>query len=441
MDESSAVATTFTVDNPMTLFEQVYDWGMSPPAAVVLRQQAIDDLESEVSVVAARLNRAHADLVELTLRVLEGERWAGGGIRSPEHWLVLHAGLSPARAGDVVRLARRSTQLPTTVAAMAAGQVSVDQAAVVARYAPSSHEASVGELAPMTTVPQLRRALSRYQFGSGAPAAGGAGGPPDPAGRDERDVPGTVAYAAKAAELSMSYGDGRFLLRYSAPADLGALVEQAVREAKDALFTSGRTDATSADALAEIAARSLASVGSGSRAARYRVYVHLSTDGSWVGGRGAIPPSLAAKFACDGTVQPVWEVDGTPVSVGRKQRIVPDRTRRLVVDRDRGCAFPGCQATGYLEVHHLDHWADGGATDLDRLVCLCPFHHDAHHRGEFTITGSPLHPDQLLQQASDAAAAMPGLVFTNRRGLVLGALAFVAPQHRVDRPDRPDRPG
>ena len=250
-------------------------------------------------------------------------------------------------------------------------------------------------------------------------------------------MPGTVAYAAKAAELSMSYGDGRFLLRYSAPADLGALVEQAVREAKDALFTSGRTDATSADALAEIAARSLASVGSGSRAARYRVYVHLSTDGSWVGGRGAIPPPLAAKFACDGTAQPVWEVDGTPVSVGRKQRIVPDRTRRLVVDRDRGCAFPGCQATGYLEVHHLDPWAGGGATDLDRLVCLCPFHHDAHHRGEFTITGSPLHPDRLLQQASDAAAAEPGLVFTNRRGLVLGAPAFAAPSTASTDPTDP----
>ena len=52
-------------------------------------------------------------------------------------------------------------------------QVSVDQAAVVARFAPSSHEASVGEMAPMTTVPQLRRALSRYQFGSEAPATGG----------------------------------------------------------------------------------------------------------------------------------------------------------------------------------------------------------------------------------------------------------------------------
>ena len=230
---------------------------MSLPAAVVLRQQEIDDLETEVSVVAARLNRAHAELVDLTRRVLDEERWGGSGIRSPEHWLVLHAGLSPARAADVVRLARRSTELPTTVAAMAAGQVSVDQAAVVARYAPSSHEVSIGELAPMTTVPQLRRALSRYQFGS---EAGGVGGSPDPVGRDERDVPGTEAFAAKAPELSMSYGDGRFVLRYSAPADIGALVEQAVREAKDALFTSGQTAASYADGLAELASRSLASV-------------------------------------------------------------------------------------------------------------------------------------------------------------------------------------
>src|SRR6476659_10305098 len=233
---------------------------MSLPAAVVLRQQAIDDLEFEVSVVAARLNRAHADLVDLTRRVLDGECWAGGGVRSPEHWLVLHAGLSPARAQDVVRLARRAVELPTTVSAMVAGQVSVDQAVVVARYAPASHEESVGELAPMTTVPQLRRALSRYQFGTEASGSDVGSGS---AGRDERDVPGTEAYAARAAELSMWYGDGRFLLRYSAPADVGALVELAVREAKDALFTSGQTGATSAgatsaDGLAEVASRSLA---------------------------------------------------------------------------------------------------------------------------------------------------------------------------------------
>ncbi|HEU4331851.1 MAG TPA: DUF222 domain-containing protein [Lapillicoccus sp.] len=376
---------------------------MDLPAAVVLRQREIDDVEIDVSVVAARLNRDHAELVELTRTLLDGERWAGGGIRSPEHWLMVRAGLSAARAADVVRLARRSVELPTTMAAMTAGQLSLDQAAVVARFAPASHEASVGELAPMTTVPQLRRALSRYQFADGVT-------PDEPVGRDERDVPGTEAYAGKAPELSMSYGDGRFLLRYSAPAEIGALVEQAVREAKDALFAAGQSTVTAAEALPEVACRSMASVESGGRAARYRVYVHLSTEGSWVGGKGAIPASLAAKFACDGVVQPIWEVDGTPVSVGRNQRIVPDRTRRLVEDRDRGCAFPGCVATRFLEVHHVDHWAEGGSTDLDRLVCLCPHHHDAHHRGEFAIEGRPLDPRRLEH------ADVGGLKFVNAHG-------------------------
>jgi hypothetical protein len=298
---------------------------------------------------------------------------------------------------------------------------------VVARFAPASHEASVGELAPMTTVPQLRRALSRYQFTETVPAG-------EAVGRDERDVPGTEAYAVRPAELSMSYGDGRFLLRYSAPAEIGALVEQAVREAKDALFTAGQPTATYADGLASVASRSLASVESGPRSARYRVYVHLSTDGAWVGGRGAIPRSLAAKFACDGVVQSIWEVDGTPVSVGRKQRIVPDRTRRLVEDRDRGCVFPGCVATRFLEVHHLDHWADGGATDLDRLVGLCPAHHDAHHRGEFTMSGRPFDP-RRLDALPDGA---PRLAFTDARGWTIGprpiasGLSAVAPAPIVE---------
>jgi hypothetical protein len=33
------------------------------------------------------------------------------------------------------------------------------------------------------------------------------------------------------------------------------------------------------------------------------------------------------------------------------------------------------------------HWEDGGPTDLDNLVLLCPYHHRLHHRGIITITG------------------------------------------------------
>ncbi len=49
-----------------------------------------------------------------------------------------------------------------------------------------------------------------------------------------------VGRAGERAELSMGTREGgRFELRFSAPADVGALVEAAVSEARDALFAAG----------------------------------------------------------------------------------------------------------------------------------------------------------------------------------------------------------
>ncbi|SNU01417.1 HNH endonuclease, partial [Ruaniaceae bacterium KH17] len=101
-------------------------------------------------------------------------------------------------------------------------------------------------------------------------------------------------------------------------------------------------------------------------------------------------------YTCEGQLIPVWETEGTPVAVGRTQRIVPDRTRKLIEDRDKGCRFPDCTSKGYLEVHHMAHWRDGGTTDPDNLLCLCSRHHDEHHRGSFTISGDPERVDGLI---------------------------------------------
>jgi len=377
--------------------------------------------------------------------------------------------------------------MPTLASAVRTGSVSLDQAAVVAKFVPSDHERAATELAQHATVPQLRRALSRYQFAQESPvrtdapqakapgteaagteAAGthdaeakarctektgaeegaapndvqepaasstaepGADATADPGAaglfppvhrvvvpplRDPEGAmtAGSLAWALQPPELTMGHADGRFWMRFSAPSDIGTLVEQAVLEAKDALFRAatagdggvGSVDGSSnagsdgprvtlGDAMVGVANRSLSTVESTSRAQRYRVYVHLSVDGSWINGRGAIPPSLAAKFACDGVVQPIWEVDGVPVNVGRGQRIVPDRSRRLIEDRDRGCRYPGCSVSRHVEVHHLDHWAEGGATDVDRMLSLCPRHHDAHHRGDFSMGGDPTRLDGVV---------------------------------------------
>ena len=377
-----------------------------------------DELEAELAVVCGGLNQLSARLVTLAAGALESEAWAGAGIRSPEHWLVLRAGLSPGRARQVVLMARRATALPVVMGQFASGLLSVDQVAVVARHAPSHVEASVAELAVSASVPQLSRVLSRYAFD---PPTGEEPDPDDAEpGPDAESAaePGAasaepplddVGRAAAPAELSMTTREGRFELRFSAPADAGALVQAAVTEAKDALFAAGVPQVTWADALVEICQRSLAGVTSPGRRDSFRVYVHLDADGGWLNGAPRLPHHLVRKLTCEGTMQPLWERAGVPVSVGRALRIVPERTRRLVLDRDRGCRFPGCSATSHLQVHHIWHWAAGGSTDMDNLVALCPFHHDAHHGGQFGISGDPNDPAGLVFTAPGGFPILPVL--------------------------------
>ncbi|MGA4508350.1 HNH endonuclease [Propionibacteriaceae bacterium G1746] len=353
--------------------------------------------------LAGQLAQVQAELVALTAEILETHGWAGDGVRSPEHWLQVYTGLSLTQARELVRVAERGEGLAPVTEMMAEGRLTLDQAALVAAHVPDDSVAEVAKLAEAVTVTQLRRVTSRYPFDREQP-------PHEEPRRKPEQVETT---------LTMGVRNGRFELRFSADPLQGALVEQAIREAKDALFTAGNAAATLADGFIEVASRSLAAVVSTSRRDQYRVQLHLSTDGSgWVGGGGHVPPVLMDRFTCDGAVRPVWLTEGVPVAVGRSQRIVPDRTRRLVEDRDQGCRFPGCAATGFLENHHIIPWSQGGPTDPQNLVSLCPHHHRTHHLGDFAISGDPSTPD--------------GLEFTDRGGWVLGRV--------FEPPDPPIRP-
>ena len=369
----------------------------APPAWWTDRERARE--------IAGRLNIANAELVDLITGVVAAKTWSGDGIRSPEHWLMLNAGLSPSHAREVVRIAGRRRELPTAADLQRSGQMSLDQADALTRHAPADHEESASRSAAKMTVPQINQVMGRYVFDQ-----------PKPEHRSAWER------AENPPELQMFSEAGRFHLRFDAPLDVGALVRQAVLEAKDALFHLRRPHAEQADGLIEMATRSLrvgreAADGTESKAEsrqkNWRIYVHLGTDGAWLSGRQMLPDHLIRKLTCDGVLQPVWETEGVAVNVGRAQRIVPDRTRRLIVDRDppggppaakRGwvhranehrCRYPGCAVSvvPYLEVHHLDHWLDGGRTDLDRMLCLCPHHHDRHHAGDFVMTGTPMSPE------------------------------------------------
>ncbi|SEL35847.1 HNH endonuclease [Rhodococcus maanshanensis] len=109
---------------------------------------------------------------------------------------------------------------------------------------------------------------------------------------------------------------------------------------------------------------------------------------AWMPWLGPITLDLAAQISCDADITPItMDPDGNPIDVGRTTRLIPRKLRRALNARDCGCAFPGCgRPAAWTEGHHIQHWSNGGPTNLSNLVLLCRFHHTTIHRGDWTVT-------------------------------------------------------
>jgi hypothetical protein len=111
-------------------------------------------------------------------------------------------------------------------------------------------------------------------------------------------------------------------------------------------------------------------------------------------GRSDLPIETVKRLTCDcSIVKVVEDHEGTPLDMGRKQRVVSTRLRRALWARDRGCIFPGCRNRIYVQAHHGHHWIKGGETDIGNLMLLCTHHHRLVHEGGFTIRRE--HDDRL----------------------------------------------
>ena len=63
--------------------------------------------------------------------------------------------------------------------------------------------------------------------------------------------------------------------------------------------------------------------------------------------------------------------------------------RRAARERDHcRCRFPGCESRR-VDLHHIQHWINGGRTSLKNLISLCPYHHKLIHDRGYLITAGP----------------------------------------------------
>ena len=146
------------------------------------------------------------------------------------------------------------------------------------------------------------------------------------------------------------------------------------------------------------------------------------------------------------------------MSVGRTQRIVPERTRRLILRRDGGCRVPGCGHDRIVQIHHIIHWLDSGPTDTSNLIHSKPAPPPGAQKsrdGRVTVDGrsaicaawrqlSGVREPVRSASCAGAQAECAGLLARVRPRVVLGIeegetqrFGFIGPgvergEHRVD---------
>ena len=135
--------------------------------------------------------------------------------------------------------------------------------------------------------------------------------------------------------------------------------------------------------------------------ARAEIVVHVDLEtlqlGLHAGGTcrtalGAdLPVETVRRLACEAEILPVV-LDGrsVPIDVGRSKRLATVHQRRALEAVYPTCAIPDCEVIfDHCNVHHIDYWENGGATDLNNMVPLCSRHHHAAHEGGWKLKLDP----------------------------------------------------
>ncbi len=343
--------------------------------------QRLQVLFDELAELAGQRNAIDGRIVEIVAEMDRDELCGATGARSMPALVAWKLGSSSANAHTISTVAGRLAEFPRCAQGMREGRLSLDQLGAIAAGAGEGSDEHYAQLAAVATVNQLRTAVRLEP----RPEADSGPAPPPP-----RTITKTSGEQSSSWRITLGH-------------DEAATFDAALQSHLDALITEWKHDHGSeaesdqrrpmpntADAFMR-----LVESGWDAEAARrphgQRTTVVVHVDVEKRAGALHLGPLLTDAdrqyLTCDATCEVWFERDGQVIGTGRATRTVNRRLRRALEHRHRTCAVPGCGATRALHAHHIRHWEDGGPTELDNLVLVCPYHHRLHHRGAITITG------------------------------------------------------
>ncbi|WP_420444318.1 HNH endonuclease signature motif containing protein [Candidatus Poriferisodalis sp.] len=107
-----------------------------------------------------------------------------------------------------------------------------------------------------------------------------------------------------------------------------------------------------------------------------------------------------AEYAVDAKVLPaMFSADWSELALGRT-RNAGDAQRLILAVRDRGCI--GCELTSeHTQAHHIDHYENGGLTEIPNLASMCWDCHTDLHQHDRQIHTPPDGRPRLLPPEHD----------------------------------------
>ncbi len=305
--------------------------------------------------------------------------WADTGCVSMVAWLSWWTGTS-SKASEHVRVARGLGDLALIDQAFAAGELSYSKVRALTRCAGPATQQSLLDVAKSATASQLDKIVAGLRRVRAHANAGECS-------HEHRRFASFTETAGGMVRLVAQVGPEEALI-------LRAALDAAAGDAPNSPAGELSESTERASALVTVARgyleRKPSTRGTGFELIMMTTPDQLERGPEGIGGflrdGTPLPLHVARMLACDAArIDVSVGESGEILDVGRSRRTIPSAIGRALALRDGGCRVPGCGRSRHVQAHHVEAWAEGGATRVSNLVLLCPGHHWLVHEGKLHV--------------------------------------------------------
>ncbi len=304
-------------------------------------------LRAEEAVIAAARARQMAMLTLAAVMQLP----AADGCKTLREWVAGRIDMSPESASKLTSTASWLADAPDLAEQLANGEITFDRAAALCRI--PAEERTGWNLG--LDINGLRRLASRHHRTRRA---------------DDHD-----SHRSQHLTLQPNLDESRWDVWGSLDGYSGAVVDKVLTELGDEVGELPDGERPGIGYRRAAALTALCESTSPGRLDTPLITVFVDDRGAEVAAGTAVGPEILDKIACAGSLEVIRTIDGRPLGMGRRSRVIPGRLRRFILHRDGGCTADGCTSRYRLEAHHVLPWSEGGPTEPDNLTTLCWFHH------------------------------------------------------------------